>query len=36
MSPLGGAVETAPVSSLHAFRSADPADFAVPSGREEE
>ena len=36
MSPLGGAVETAPVSSLHASRSADPADFPVPSGREEE
>ena len=36
MSALGGAVETAPVSSLHAPRSADPADFPVPSGREEE
>jgi Fe-S cluster assembly protein SufD len=31
-----GAVETAPVSSLHAPGSADPADFAVPTGREEE
>jgi Fe-S cluster assembly protein SufD len=36
MSALGGAVETAPVSSLHALRSADPADFPVPAGREEE
>jgi Fe-S cluster assembly protein SufD len=36
MSALGGAVETAPVSSLHALRSADPADFPVPGGREEE
>ena len=36
MSALSGAVETAPVSSLHAPRSADPADFPVPSGREEE
>ena len=36
MSPLSGAVETAPVTSLHASRSQDPADFAVPAGREEE
>ena len=37
MSPaLGGAVETAPVSSLHARGSVDPDDFAVPTGREEE
>ncbi|WP_300612456.1 Fe-S cluster assembly protein SufD [Trebonia sp.] len=36
MSALGGAVETAPVSSLHALGSRDPADFAVPTGREEE
>jgi Fe-S cluster assembly protein SufD len=36
MSALQGAVETAPVSSLHARGSADPADFAVPTGREEE
>lgn len=36
MSSLSGAVETAPVSSLHALRSADPDDFAVPTGREEE
>jgi Fe-S cluster assembly protein SufD len=37
MSPaLGGAVETAPVSSLHAVGSRDPADFPVPTGREEE
>jgi Fe-S cluster assembly protein SufD len=36
MSGLGGAVETAPVSSLHARGSQDPADFAVPTGREEE
>jgi Fe-S cluster assembly protein SufD len=36
MSSLGGAVETAPVSSLHARGSQDPADFAVPTGREEE
>jgi Fe-S cluster assembly protein SufD len=37
MSPaLGGAVETAPVSSLHAVGSRDPADFPVPAGREEE
>jgi Fe-S cluster assembly protein SufD len=36
MTSLGGAVETAPVSSLHSRGSADPADFAVPTGREEE
>ena len=33
---LQGAVETAPVTRLHERRSADPADFAVPTGREEE
>jgi Fe-S cluster assembly protein SufD len=32
MSSLGGAVETAPVSSLHSRRS----DFPVPTGREEQ
>jgi Fe-S cluster assembly protein SufD len=36
MSVLSGAVETAPVSDLHALGSVDPADFAVPGGREEE
>ncbi len=37
MSRLQGAVETAgPVSRLHARESFDPADFPVPSGREEE
>jgi Fe-S cluster assembly protein SufD len=36
MSVLSGAVETAPVSSLHAVGSANPDDFAVPTGREEE
>jgi Fe-S cluster assembly protein SufD len=36
MSSVSGAVETAPVTSLHALRSADPDDFAVPTGREEE
>jgi Fe-S cluster assembly protein SufD len=36
MSVLSGAVETAPVSDLHAQGSVDPADFAVPGGREEE
>ncbi len=36
MSNLSGAVETAPVSGLHALGSTDPADFAVPTGREEE
>jgi Fe-S cluster assembly protein SufD len=33
---LQGAVETAPVTRLHEHRSYDPADFAVPGGREEE
>jgi Fe-S cluster assembly protein SufD len=33
---LQGAVETAPVTRLHERRSYDPADFGVPSGREEE
>jgi Fe-S cluster assembly protein SufD len=36
MSAVSGAVETAPVSSLHAAGSANPDDFAVPTGREEE
>ena len=36
MSALGGAVETAPVSGLHAFGSVNPDDFPVPAGREEE
>jgi Fe-S cluster assembly protein SufD len=36
MSGLQGAVETAPVSRLHEKQSFDPADFAVPTGREEE
>jgi Fe-S cluster assembly protein SufD len=36
MSALSGAVETAPVSGLHAFGSADPDSFAIPGGREEE
>jgi Fe-S cluster assembly protein SufD len=36
MSAVSGAVETAPVTSVHAHRSADPDDFAVPTGREEE
>jgi Fe-S cluster assembly protein SufD len=37
MASLQGAVEAAaPVSRLHERRSYDPADFAVPSGREEE
>jgi Fe-S cluster assembly protein SufD len=36
MAGLQGAVETAPVSRLHEQQSFDPADFAVPSGREEE
>jgi Fe-S cluster assembly protein SufD len=36
MSALAGAVETAPVSSLHSSGSANPDDFAVPAGREEE
>ena len=33
---LQGAIESAPVSRLHEHRSYDPADFAVPGGREEE
>ena len=33
---LQGAVESAPVTRLHEHRSYDPADFAVPDGREEE
>jgi Fe-S cluster assembly protein SufD len=33
---LQGAVETAPVTRLHEHSSYDPADFAVPGGREEE
>ena len=36
MSALSGAVETAPVSSLHSVGSLNPDDFAVPTGREEE
>ena len=36
MSSLSGAVETAPVSSLHSSGSVNPDDFAVPTGREEE
>ena len=37
MASLQGAVETsAPLSTLHELRSYDPADFGVPSGREEE
>jgi Fe-S cluster assembly protein SufD len=36
MSGLQGAVETAPVSRLHEKQSFDPADFQVPTGREEE
>jgi Fe-S cluster assembly protein SufD len=36
MSNLASAVETAPVSSLVSFGSANPDDFAVPTGREEE
>jgi Fe-S cluster assembly protein SufD len=36
MSPLSGAVETAPASRLHTVGSANPADFAIPTGREEE
>jgi len=35
-SGLAGAVETAPVTRLHERQSYDPADFAVPQGREEE
>jgi Fe-S cluster assembly protein SufD len=34
--PIQGAVETAPVSRLHERQSYDPADFPVPTGREEE
>ena len=33
---LQGAIESAPVTRLHEHRSYDPADFAVPGGREEE
>jgi Fe-S cluster assembly protein SufD len=33
---LQGAIESAPVTRLHEHRSYDPADFAVPNGREEE
>jgi Fe-S cluster assembly protein SufD len=33
---LQGAIESAPVTRLHQLRSADPADFPVPDGREEE
>jgi Fe-S cluster assembly protein SufD len=33
---LQGAIETAPITRLHEHRSYDPADFAVPDGREEE
>jgi Fe-S cluster assembly protein SufD len=33
---LQGAIESAPVSRLHEHRSYDPADLAVPIGREEE
>jgi Fe-S cluster assembly protein SufD len=36
MSNLSGAVETAPVSSLHSTGPVSPDDFAVPAGREEE
>ena len=36
MSVLSGAVETAPVSDLHARGSVDPEYFGVPGGREEE
>jgi hypothetical protein len=37
MAGLQGALETsAPVSRLHEQRSYDPADFPVPTGREEE
>jgi Fe-S cluster assembly protein SufD len=36
MASLSGAVETAPVASVHGFFSKDPADFPVPAGREEE
>ena len=33
---LQGAIESAPVTRLHEHRSYDPADFGVPTGREEE
>jgi Fe-S cluster assembly protein SufD len=33
---LQGAIESAPVTRLHQQQSADPADFGVPDGREEE
>ncbi len=33
---LQGAIESAPVTRLHENRSYDPADFGVPTGREEE
>jgi Fe-S cluster assembly protein SufD len=33
---LQGAIESAPVTRLHGVQSADPADFPVPGGREEE
>ncbi|HEX4830178.1 MAG TPA: Fe-S cluster assembly protein SufD [Trebonia sp.] len=36
MSAVSGAVETAPVLSAHGFGSANPDDFPVPAGREEE
>src|SRR5712692_2870849 len=37
MSRLSGAVETAgPISRLHSLESFDPADFPVPTGREED
>ena len=36
VSPLAGAVEAVPVSSLHASGSRDPDHFPVPAGREEE
>ncbi len=36
MTNLAGAVETAPVSSLHSAGSVNPDDFEVPGGREEE
>jgi Fe-S cluster assembly protein SufD len=36
MPALQGAVETAPVSRLHEKQSFDPAEFPVPTGREEE
>jgi Fe-S cluster assembly protein SufD len=35
-SSVAGAVETAPVSAWHSAGSANPDDFAVPTGREEE